>query len=63
MAAQTAARHYLAAASVTGTVTITGPARVTVTVTVDRPAMFTFFGPTYHATATKNAGLVVGSHA
>jgi D-arabinose 1-dehydrogenase-like Zn-dependent alcohol dehydrogenase len=61
--AQTAARHYLAAAGVTGTVTITGPATVQVTVTVDRPAVFTLFGPAYHATATKNAVLVAGSHA
>lgn len=61
--AQTAARHYLAAAGVPGTVTITSPTTVTVTVTVDRPAVFTVFGATYHATATENAVLVIGPHA
>jgi Flp pilus assembly pilin Flp len=58
--AQTAARQYLAAAHATGAVTITSPTTVTVTVTVDRPALFSLPGPTYHATATKNAVLVVG---
>ena len=60
--AQRAARSYLAAAGVTGTVTITGPITVTVSVTVDRPAVFTVFGSRYRATATKNAVLVVGGH-
>jgi len=58
--AQTAARQYLAAAGVTGTVTITSPTLVIVTVTVDRPALFSLLGPTYHAIATKGAVLVVG---
>ena len=61
--AQTAARHYLATAGVTGTVTITGPATVQVTVTVDRPAAMGLFGPTYHATATQTAVLAVGTRA
>ncbi|MFI9389201.1 hypothetical protein [Kutzneria sp. NPDC052558] len=61
--AQAAARAYLSAAGVTGTVTITSPTTVTVVVTVDRPALFTLLGPTYHAVATKNAVLVVGRRA
>lgn len=61
--AQAAARHYLAAAGVTGTVTITGPATVQVTVTVDRPAVMALFGSTYHATATESAVLAVGTRA
>jgi len=57
-----AARAYLAAAGVSGTVTITSPTRVRVTVTVDRPALWTTFGPSYHATASKDAVLTVGPH-
>ncbi|MFC0433384.1 hypothetical protein [Kutzneria buriramensis] len=57
--AQNAARSYLAAAGATGTVTITGPTTVTVTVAIDRPAVFTLFGASNHATATKKATLVV----
>lgn len=61
--AQTAARHYLAAAGVAGTVTVTGPATVQVTVTVDRPAVMGLFGSTYHATAAQTAVLAVGTRA
>lgn len=58
--AQAAARSYLAAAGASGTITITGPTTVTATVTLDRPAVFTLFGATHHATATSRATLVVG---
>lgn len=61
--AQAAACAYLAATATTGTVAITSPTTVTVTVTVNRPAVFTLFGPSYRATATKNAVLAVGPHA
>jgi Flp pilus assembly protein TadG len=58
--AQTAASTYLAAASATGTVTIVNPTLVRVTAAVDRPAVFGVFGPSYHASATKDAVLRTG---
>lgn len=58
--AQTAARAYLAAAGATGTVTIVSPTLVRVTARVERPALFTLFGPTYRGTATKDAVLKAG---
>jgi hypothetical protein len=58
--AQTAARAYLAAAGATGTVTIVNPALVRVTATIERPALFTLFGPAYRGTATKDAILKAG---
>ena len=58
--AQTAARAYLAHTGATGTVTIINPTLVRVTVAVSRPALFGLFGPTYRATATKDAVLKAG---
>ena len=61
--AASAARAYLTATGTPGTVTITSPTTVTVTVTVDRPALWSVFGASYHATATREAVLAVGPHA
>ena len=53
-----AAKAYLAAAGVPGTVTVTGPATVTVTATVSRAAPIS--GVTFTITRTATARLLVG---
>jgi len=57
-AAVEAAKAYLSAAGVQGTVTVTGPATVKVTVTVDRTAPVS--GVTFSITRTATARLLVG---